>query len=180
MVPYSFIILAFVALVSAMAVVYCRNPMYSALWLVVTLVSIAGIYLMLNAEFVAAIQVIVYAGGILILYAFVIMLVDLSGEAGPRPAFHRPLQVGAAFAMATLVGGFVLWITKGGVESFSVGGGAEGVAADSTRALAQELFLKYLYPFEIASFLLLTAMIGSVVLARRLTPSAQPEEEKES
>jgi NADH-quinone oxidoreductase subunit J len=176
----SFIILAIVTLIAAMAVVYCRNPMYSALWLFLSLLSIAGIYLLLNAEFVAAIQVIVYAGGILILYAFVIMLVDLSGEGGPRPAFHKPLQIGAAFVMAALVGGFVLWITKGGVGSFSLGGGAEGMAADSTRALAQNLFLKYLYPFEIASFLLLTAMIGAVVLARRLTPAAEPEGEKES
>ncbi len=176
----SFYILAIVTVIAALMVVASRNPMYSALWLFVTLFCIAGIYLQLNAEFVAAIQIIIYAGGILILYAFVIMLVDLSGEDGPRPAFHKPLQIGAALAMAALVGGVVVWITQGGVEPFSLVRAAEGVAADSTKAFARELFVTYLYPFEIASFLLLAAMIGSVVLARRSTPAAEPEGEKES
>ncbi len=176
----SFYILAIVTALSAVMVVTRRNPMYSALWLLVTLISMAGIYLLLNAEFVAAIQVIVYAGGVLILYVFVIMLVDLSSDEGPRPAFHKPLQIGAALVTATLIGGIVLSITMGGVESLSRGGAAEGVAADSTKALARELFLTYLYPFEIASILLLAAMIGSVVLARRSTPAAKPEGERES
>ena len=176
----SFYILAIVTTLSAVMVVTRRNPMYSALWLLVTLISMAGIYLLLNAEFVAAIQVIVYAGGILILYAFVIMFVDLSGPEGSRSPFHKPLQIGVALAIAVLTGGFVISITQGGVKSLTSGGGADAVAADSTRAFARELFTTYLYPFEIASILLLAVMIGAVVLARRSTPAAEPEGEKDS
>ncbi len=177
----SFYILAIVTVIAAVMVVTRRNPMYSALWLFVMLFSLAGIYLLLNAEFVAAIQVLIYAGGVLILYVFVIMLVDLSKEAAPRRTFQKPLQIAAALAMATLVGAVVIWITMGGMESFSFEEATTTAGAvDTTRAFAQELFLTYFYPFEIASILLLVAMIGSVVLARRLAPATEPEEERES
>jgi len=176
----SFYILAAVALISALMVVTRPNPMHSALWLLVTFFSLAGVYLLLNAEFVAAIQIIIYAGGVLVLYIFVIMLVDLSKEAALRAVFHKSAQVMFAIVFAGLLLMVVLWFGQGGIEQFSAEEGvAMGAAVDSTRALSKELFLTYLYPFEIASFLLLVAMIGSVVLARR-GPAAESAEENEA
>ena len=175
----SFYILAVVAVISALMVVTRPNPMHSALWLLVTFVSLAGVYLLLNAEFVAAIQVIIYAGGVLVLYIFVIMLVDLSKEAALRKVFHKPKQVASALVFAAMVLAIVLWIGFGGVEQFSFEGAASLEGVDTTRALAKELFVTYLYPFEIASVLLLVAMIGSVVLARRRERPASSSEESE-
>ena len=158
-------ILALIALVSAFMVVTRRNPMHSALWLLVTFFALAGIYVLLNAEFIAAIQIIIYAGDILVLYIFVIMFVDLSKEATLRKAFHKPGQVVAAVFFSAMVLGVVVMVTLGGIEPFAIGEAA--TASDTTRALAKELFVKYIYPFEVASVLLLVAMIGAVILARR-------------
>ena len=171
----SFYILAAIVVISSVMVVTRRNPMHSALWLLVTLVSMAGVYLLLNAEFVAAIQVIIYAGGVLVLYIFVIMLVDLSKEAALRAVFHNSLQVGLAFAMTAIAMGIVLWSGLSDLQSVDFQGTIEGGTADTTRVLAKELFTTYLYPFEVASILLLVAMIGAVVLARRSTVGAEPE-----
>ena len=176
----SFYVLAAATVISALMVVMRPNPMHSALWLLVTFVSLAGIYILLSAEFVAAIQVIIYAGGILVLYIFVIMLVDLSKEASLRAVFHQHTQFGFALAVAALVLGVVAWIGLGGIETFSFEQvtAAEG-AVDTTRALARGLFIKYLYPFEVASILLLVAMIGAVILARRSTAPADEDGEKD-
>ena len=176
---WSFYILALAAVISAFMVVKSRNPMHSALWLLVTFCSIAAIYLLLNAEFVAAIQIIVYAGGVLVLYIFVIMLVDLSKEAALRPVIHKPRQVFFAVLFAAALVLIVIWTARSGIagrelieEAAFRGAETADTSIDSTRALAKELFLTYLYPFEVASVLLLVAMIGSVILARR---TASPE-----
>lgn len=175
----SFWILAVVAVVSAAMVVTRPNPMHSALWLLVTFFSLAGVYLLLNAEFVAAIQIIIYAGGVLVLYIFVMMLVDLSKEAALRAVFHKPKQVAFAVLFVILLLAVVILAGQAGVRPFNVEDAALVEAAtDSTRAFSKDLFLKYLYPFEIASFLLLVAMIGSVILARR-TPTPESAEENE-
>ncbi len=175
---WSFYILAVAVVISALMVVKSKNPMHSALWLLVTFCSIAGIYLLLNAEFVAAIQIIIYAGGVLVLYIFVIMLVDLSKEASVRPVIHKPRQVFFALLFAAALVLIVIWTARSGVaerEFIAVAGGD-----DSTRVFAKELFLTYLYPFEVASVLLLVAMIGSVVLARRSRAAEKSVEENKS
>lgn len=176
---WSFYILALAAVVSALMVVKSRNPMHSALWLLVTFCSIAGIYLLLNAEFVAAVQIIIYAGGVLVLYIFVIMLVDLSKEASMRPVIHKPRQVFFALLFAAALVLIVIWTARSGVAGRDIVA-MEGAAGDSTRILAKELFLTYLYPFEVASVLLLVAMIGSVVLARRSRIPEKSVEENET
>lgn len=167
----AFYILAAIVVLSSLMVVTRRNPMHSALWLLVTFFGLAGIYLLLNAEFVAAIQIIIYAGGILVLYIFVIMFVDLSKEATIRKAFHKPGQVFAATLFAAMVMVVVISVSREGIQRFDVGEAQATAAADTTRAFARELFLHYLYPFEIASVLLLVAMIGAVILARRSSPA---------
>jgi len=171
---WSFYILALATVVSAFMVVKSRNPMHSALWLLVTFCSIAGIYLLLNAEFVAAIQIIIYAGGVLVLYIFVIMLVDLSKEETLKRVTHKPRQVFFAVLFTAALVLIVLWTGRAGItgREFIEETMLQDVAvmegtADSTRMFAKELFLTYLYPFEVASVLLLVAMIGSVILARR-------------
>jgi NADH-quinone oxidoreductase subunit J len=174
----SFHILAIIVMVSSFMVVTRRNPMHSALWLLVTFFALAGIYLLLNAEFVAAVQIIIYAGGILVLYIFVIMFVDLSKEVTLRKAFHRPNQVVPAGILAAMVMAIIIAVSMGGIQRFQIGEAKTAVTADSTRAFARELFLTYLYPFEIASVLLLVAMIGAVVLARRSTPAESAGENK--
>lgn len=173
----SFVILAVVAVVSALMVVTRPNPMHSALWLLVTFISIAGIYLQLNAEFIAAVQIIVYAGGVLVLYIFVIMLVDLSKEASMRSVFHQPTQFVLAIVFAAAVLIAIVLIGQNGITQIGFTSVTAESATDSTRQVAQELFLKYLYPFEIASVLLLVAMIGAVVLARRSFDSDDSAEE---
>jgi NADH-quinone oxidoreductase subunit J len=169
----SFYILGTVALASAVMVVTRRNPMHSALWLLVTLFSLAGIYLLLSAEFVAAVQLIIYAGGVLVLYVCVIMLVDLSKEAAVRAAFHKPRQIFFAVLFAALLMVIILQVSGPGITPFSIEDVEPVVRADTTRDFASELFLTYLYPFEIASVLLLVAMIGSVILARRAKKPAE-------
>jgi NADH-quinone oxidoreductase subunit J len=153
--------------------------MHSALWLLVTFFALAGIYLLLNAEFVAAVQIIIYAGGVIVLYIFVIMLVDLSKEAALRAAFSKPRQTLFAVVFAFMLMAVVVWVSLRGIVPFSIEEvAAPASAADSTRAFAKELFLTYLYPFEVASVLLLVAMIGSVVLARRGMVAASSGEKK--
>ncbi len=171
----SFYILAICAVISAVMVISRPNPMHSALWLLVTLVSMAGIYLQLNAEFVAAIQVIIYAGGVLVLYIFVIMLVDLSKEAALKAVFHGRTQIVLACTMTALVLGTVLFSGLSEVDPVIFQEAVGTGTTDTTRLLAQELFTTYLYPFEVASILLLVAMIGAVTLTRR--PTAVPESE---
>jgi NADH-quinone oxidoreductase subunit J len=187
----SFGILSVIILLSSVMVITRSNPMHSALWLFVTFLGLAGVYLLLGAEFVAAIQVIVYAGGVLVLYIFVIMLVNLTKEETLRLVFQRPAQTISAFVMAILVMAIILWergiFPQRGRESaityFFVPGKSVDLtntfAIDTTRALAKKLFLTYLYPFEIASILLLVAMIGAVVVARRSSPT-ETETEKDS
>jgi NADH-quinone oxidoreductase subunit J len=185
---WSFYILALAAVVSAFMVVKSRNPMHSALWLLVTFCAIAGIYLLLNAEFVAAIQIIIYAGGVLVLYIFVIMLVDLSSEAARQTVIHKPRQVFFAVLFAIALVLIVIWVAKSGIigreiiiEEVSLGTDVVAEAGpDSTRTFAKELFLTYLYPFEIASVLLLVAMIGSVILARRTRTAEDSAGENET
>jgi NADH-quinone oxidoreductase subunit J len=177
----SFYILAAVIVFSALMVVTRRNPMHAALWLLVTFFALAGVYLLMNAEFVAAIQIIIYAGGVIVLYIFVIMLVDLSKEASLWAAFHKRVQLLSAIVFAVLIMAVVLWVSRGGIVPFSIGETPSVVSgSDTTRSFAKELFLTYLYPFEIASVLLLVAMIGSVILARRSRPELNSPEEKET
>ena len=155
--------------------------MHAALWLLVTFFALAGIYLLMSAEFVAAIQIIIYAGGVLVLYIFVIMLVDLSKEASLRAAFHKRKQILSAVVFAVLVMVVILSVSiRDSIVPFSIGEATAAVSgSDTTRAFAKELFLTYLYPFEVASVLLLVAMIGAVILARRSRPAVNSNGEKE-
>ena len=174
----AFYYMAAASVASAILAVTRKNPLHSMLWVLALFLHVAGIFLLLGAEFLAAVQVIVYAGAILIFYLFVVMLLDLAAEeARPRFGNHWPLAaaVGLSFAaLAWLAQAETLAPLRGGnVPTGSwVAPGAERVAAvrpapGSLSEIGMALFGPFALPFEIASLVLLVAIIGAVVLARR-------------
>lgn len=159
----AFYILAGVAVVSALLVVTRVNPIASALWLVVCFFAFAGLYVTLSAHFVAAIQILLYAGAIMVLFIFVIMLLNLGADELKRRTLQFRNVIGAFFVLyLTLL--LVLGLFKG------VSGGA-GVATATdfgyVSPIGRLLFTKYLIPFEVTSVLLLVAIVGSVVMGKR-------------
>jgi len=168
-----FFILAATAVLAALGVVFNRNAVYSALSLLLNFASLAAFYLMLNAQFIAVVQIIVYAGAIVVLFLFVVMLLGAGGEMRPRNwlSWHTAFFVGLALVLLTLLGTVVY-------EGFI--GGATGTATPQrvaevgqTEAVGVALFTKYLLPFELASVLLLIGMIGAVVLGQRWRTTLQ-------
>jgi len=161
-----FSIMAIVATVCAILVISHRNPVVSALFLIATMVSLAILFLALNAPFLAAIQIIVYAGAIMVLFLFVIMLLNLrKDEFGPeRRRAQRFFAVLFGFLFLILLATAI----DVGLSSF----GQREVAAESlspagVENLAQVLFTEFLFPFELASVLLLIAIVGAIVMAKR-------------
>jgi NADH-quinone oxidoreductase subunit J len=144
-----------------------RSAVHSAISLIVSLLGVAGLYLLQHAEFLFAVQIMLYVGGIMLLFLFVIMLVNLDQAARERQ-FSRAWAVGLAAVGA--VGAEIGWFLYRGRESFHIAETA-GAAAPSTQGntemLADTLFSGYLLPFEIASILLLVAVVGSVVMAKK-------------
>jgi NADH-quinone oxidoreductase subunit J len=159
--------MAAASVASALLAVTRRNPVHSVLWVLALFLHIAGIFLLLGAEFLAAVQVIVYAGAILIFYLFVVMLLDVPEEAA-RPRFGRHWPLAAALGLGFAI---VTWSARGGI--LSTGDAprltVEGLFQGDLESIGMALFGPYALPFEIASVLLLAAIIGAVVLARRKT-----------
>jgi NADH-quinone oxidoreductase subunit J len=153
---YSF---AALALVGAILTVTRRNAVHSAIWLIVSLLGVAGLFLLQQAEFLFAVQIVVYVGGIMVLFLFVIMLVNLDRAAHLRQ-FNRQWWI--ALALAGLAGIGLMAFVKGPAASAPPLAPPEG----NTLALANVMFREYLLPFELASALLLVAIVGAVVMAR--------------
>ena len=170
----SFYVLGAAAVVSALMVITRPNPIHSALFLLLTLFSLAGIFLVLHAEFVAAVQILVYAGGILILYLFVVMLMDLGRDMGDLQVFQSQ-WASAALVGALFCGIALVWL-GGGVPTGPLGDYAPGVVEQvggNPKAFGRELFTTFLYPFEVVSLVLIVAMIGAVILTRK-----RPDDER--
>ena len=150
----------------SLLVVTRRNPVHSVLWMLVLFVHIAALYLFLNAEFMAAIQIIVYAGAILVLFLFVIMLLNLKQEETIKK-FQSQWPVGAGVG-AILAVFFVFIVGKITVLPALGKYSIEAVQSEGhMMAIGKVLYTKYLLPFEIASIILLVAIIGAVVLAKK-------------
>ncbi|MGH7724154.1 MAG: NADH-quinone oxidoreductase subunit J [Candidatus Eiseniibacteriota bacterium] len=167
MTPYFFVAFAVIGLVAALMVVIQRNPVVSALYLVLTFVSLGGMYVLLNAPFIAAVQVVVYAGAIMVLFIFVIMLLNLRHDIddGLHHAARRVLGWGFGIALAAL---FVAMIRKPWALGPSGRDTADVVArVGNTEAIGLRLYTDYLFPFEVTSLILLVGIIGAVVLAKR-------------
>ncbi len=160
---FFFYLLATVAIVSAILVITRRNAVHSALSLIVTLLSLAGLYLMLYAPFVAGVQIVLYAGGIMVLFLFVIMLVNLEQNIREYQ-FNKQWLVGIVAAIA--LGALLLFVYQRGYSIFphSFAALPEG---QNTQELGIALYGNYMLPFEIASLLLLVAIVGAVVMAKK-------------
>ena len=160
-----FYYMAAASVTSALLAVTRKNPVHSMLWVLALFLHVAGIFLLLGAEFLAAVQVIVYAGAILIFYLFVVMLLDLPDEeARPRFGNHWPFAAAAGLSFASLA-----WLARAGAGLAPPGQrvAAEGSPQGSLSAVGLALFGPFALPFEVASLVLLAAIIGAVVLARR-------------
>ncbi|MXX04760.1 MAG: NADH-quinone oxidoreductase subunit J [Gemmatimonadetes bacterium] len=165
---YFFLFFAIVAVASSVAMILQRNPIYCVLLLIMVMISIAGLYLMLDAQFVAIIQIVVYAGAIMVLFLFVIMLLNLSREEGGVFRIQKPLAVLLAALLFLPVAAMIMSYAGGGTTPPADGGGAGFGEVEQIGTL---LFTKYLLPVEIAAVLLLIAIVGAVVLTRKGTVS---------
>lgn len=150
--------------ITSILVVALRNPVYSALSLLVMFFHVAGLYVTLHAEFLAAVQVIVYAGAILVLYLFVVMLLNVKRD----DRYHSQWRIAAFICVPLTIEFFILLLGgMGAAQRESVSPPVAPLASDNTLAIGQTLFSTYLFPFEVASLILLVAMIGAIVLAKR-------------
>jgi NADH-quinone oxidoreductase subunit J len=152
------------AVASAILMVTRRNIVHAAVFLITTLLTTAGIFLQLQAEFLFIVQVILYVGGIMVLFVFVIMLVNL--DVSMRLVqFNRQWFV--AGALALVLAAQIFFALLAGRTALRLPEMAANISPKNTEAVADALFSKYMLPFEIASILLLVAMIGAVVMAKR-------------
>ena len=157
-----FWILSAVTLFSALMVIISKHPVYSVLWLIITFFSISGHYILLNAQFLAVVNIIVYAGAIMVLFLYVLMLMDLRKETEPQKS--RWLKIAGAVAGGCLL--LVLVAALRETESANavqLAGGNIGLIEN----LGMVLFREYVVPFEISSVLFLSAMVGAVVIGKK-------------
>ncbi len=159
---FSFVFLAVVAVVAAVIVITHRNPVMSALALAVNLVCVAGFFMLLSAQFISIVQVIVYAGAIMVLILFVIMLLNLREEARGHPSgsVQRVLGPVLAGALVVVLGRMILAGAPRSFRALQAGYGTAG-------AVGSDLFSRFYWPFEVISLLLIVAMVGAVLLAKR-------------
>ncbi len=161
----TFIVLSVITLVSAILVITRRNAVHSVIWLIVTLASVGGIFLLQHAEFLFAVQIILYVGGIMVLFLFVVMLVDID-VALKQARFARQWPVALVTSVLLLaILGFALYNHDKGL---GLPARPMIVApAQNTQAVGMALYQNYMLPVEIASLLLLVAMVGAVIMAKR-------------
>jgi len=158
-----FYFIACLTIISALFVVLNRNPVYSAVMLVFCFFSLAALYVLLEAYFVAVLEIIVYAGAIMVLFLFVIMLINVGKETAATALIQKakalPFVLVVLFSFNIIL--LILWRSEGLHQPNTIS------SVGSITAIGQALFTKYLLPFEIASLLLLVALIGTVYLAKR-------------
>jgi NADH-quinone oxidoreductase subunit J len=155
-------ILSFLSIMFALMVVFSRNPVNSVLYLVLTFFCIAGHYLLLNAQFLAVVHIVVYAGAIMVLFLFIIMLMNLNEDTEPQRTWITKIIAGIA-------GGMLLFVLVGSLK------GTEQLGLSSygssqiglVKNLGKVLFSEFLFPFEIASVLLLAALVGAIMIGKK-------------
>ena len=159
-----FFYFAFVIAAASVLVVAAHNPIYSALALLIMFFHVAGLFVTLHAEFLAAVQIIVYAGAILVLYLFVVMLLNLRHD----DRYHRQWPMAAAVGVTLVIEAVILTAMKGWAPPV-VATGTETTVEGTSNAgtIGDVLYSTYLFPFEVASLILLVAMIGAIILAKK-------------
>jgi len=167
-----FIYFAGVIAATSVLVVATRNPIYSAIALLIMFFHVAGLYVTLHAEFLAAVQIIVYAGAILVLYLFVVMLLNLRQD----DRYHRQWPIAAAVGVTLVVEALILTVMKGWTAPVVATGTETTVGGTSNAgAIGDVLYSTYLFPFEVASLILLVAMIGAILLAKKDIGGDEPK-----
>lgn len=154
-------VLSVISLVSALGVVLSKNPVTSVLCLIVTFFTIAGHYIMLNAQFLAVVHIIVYAGAIMVLFLFVIMLMNLNAEIEPQK--RNWLKYAGAISGGALLVVLLAALREASVPSLRPESSDIGLIAN----LGKTLFSQYVVPFEVSSVLFLSAMVGAVVIGKK-------------
>ncbi|MCX6538083.1 MAG: NADH-quinone oxidoreductase subunit J [Acidobacteria bacterium] len=162
-----------VAVAASLLVVLGRNAMHSVLLLIVSFAALAALYITLDSPFAAVIQIIIYAGAIMVLFLFVVMLLNAHKEddyvSAGAPTMKKPLYMGAV--LAVVLAAELVWalVRAGHAQDGMLTGGAspDAAALGSVRALGQLLFTDYAFAFEVTSILIIVAMVGAVVLAKR-------------
>lgn len=162
MAQYIFLTLAAISILTALLMVFSKNPVHSVLYLILTFFAIAGQYILLNAQFLAVVHIIVYAGAIMVLFLFVLMLLNLNKDTEPQKSAMWKLSAGIAAGMllVTLVGAL-----RGGIH-LSIPENASGKVG-LVENLGMVLFTDFVVPFEIAGILFLAAMVGAVLVGKR-------------
>jgi NADH-quinone oxidoreductase subunit J len=150
------------ALFSALMVVFSNNPVHSVLWLIMVFFAISGHYILMNAQFLAIVNMIVYAGAIMVLFLFVIMLMNMNTETEPQKSQWMKMAAAISGGALMLV---LIAALKDNVGAVSRTSGEGGIGL--IRNLGQVLFTEYVVPFEISSILFLSAMVGAVVLGKK-------------
>ncbi|MEX1062061.1 MAG: NADH-quinone oxidoreductase subunit J [Balneolaceae bacterium] len=163
MLTYAFVLLSVLAIASALALVLNKNTVNSALFLVLNLLSVAGIYLLLQAQFLAMIQLVVYAGAIMVLFLFVIMLLNIDEEESLFDKFRIKYLV--AFLLGVVVFGQLLY-SLGGVADLLPEISADMEHIGTVEAIGDVMYTEYLMPFEMTAILLTAAVVGALMIAQ--------------
>ena len=155
-----FYFLSFLAVLSALLVVFSKSPVHSVLYLIITFFCIGGHYILLNAQFLAVVHIIVYAGAIMVLFLYVLMLLNLNKESEP----HKSTVMKFA---AVICGGLIMVLLVGslrGTEEMMI---TQTTDIGMVKTLGKVMFTKFLLPFEVTSILLLAAMVGAVMIGKK-------------
>lgn len=155
-----FYFLSFLAVLSALLVVFSKSPVHSVLYLIITFFCIGGHYVLLNAQFLAVVHIIVYAGAIMVLFLYVLMLLNLNKESEP----HKSTLLKFA---AVISAGLVLIVLVGSLKGMETMTITETTNIGMVKNLGRKMFTDFLLPFEITSILLLAAMVGAVMIGKK-------------
>jgi NADH-quinone oxidoreductase subunit J len=160
-----FFVFALISIAGAVLLIVAREPIHSALSLILVMMALAMLYLMLGAEFIAAVQIIVYAGAIMVLFVFVIMLLNAGVE--ERTDWSKMAKYAGLPVAVLLLLELAHWMSHSLIGETPANGAGSANVMVSTRDLSMQLFQKYLFPFEATSILILIAILGALVLAKR-------------
>ena len=170
----AFYLFAAVMIASAIAVIFARNPVHSVLWLILAFFNAAGLMLIAGAEFIAMLLVIVYVGAVAVLFLFVVMMLDVD-FAALRTGFTRNLPFGVILALV-LLAEIVLAVSAWRAGPALSGARMPESGQPNIVALGEQLYSRFLFPFEIAGLILLVAMVGAIVLTHRSRGDRRPQD----
>jgi len=173
-----FYFFATVLVVAALRVITVRNPVHAALFLVLTFFSMAGIWLLLEEEFLAIVLVLVYVGAVMVLFLFVVMMLDIN-LARLREGFVRYVWVGAGIALLIVVQLYLVFSNKDSGIAQSAPPVSHAASYSNTQALGEVLYTTYVYPFEIAAVVLLVAIVAAIALTMRRRPGTKHQKPSE-